>query len=775
MDIAENILQTYENQISSCYGAQPRLGQVQMSLDIAEFLYNSDKRIMFVEAPVGTGKTLGSLIPVLSFTKQKCLHITYATATKSLQNQIYTKDVKLLRQIKILTDESIILAMGKDNYVCLDNLLSNKDKFKPKARFNEIRNAFQHVEFGFRAEIDKQIGSSLSNKEWDLIKIQKEQRNCDRTDCPGHNYRKQFHRNPYLTITNHSQLIQSQINIDKGSREIVSVMPGVIIIDEAHLFDENFLGVVQKSLNIGKLRKILRDNKKLNIKKDIDVMQAELNKVERRKYGLSSRHEISPNMKKALANVQKELQKHEEISISGKGDLKEKSPYSDVLDIIHNILDESNYTSWFTVDSGEQFFYIPKQFFENFLDMIQKLSKNNKIIFLSGTLTVSTEPEKEITEKWGLNNFIYKQYNSPFSPGDQVYLYLPHNGFVNRRKRYPYSKEIVRKAVKPLCQEVKGGMLILSNSLELKDALGENMGSNFMKRKVLIQGAKTNMQLTDSFKNDSSSILIGSGSFKSGFSVEGKALQTVVITALPFPVGNDPFIKLKIQRFASNNNTKDKRKILLQLMQTDLEQSMGRLVRTIKDYGVIYICDSRLYKMDYGPKDRKWLELKGYRISNSLNGIPKFLKKAPRRIKRNIAENEGKYSRSLLRIPSIRSTPQISGALRRKINKNKKIVIKQAPRSIEDYKTKIRGWQKGFNRDNPINRIQFRGLEKANSTAELIKICGDAAWRIGYDPDALLRNVFGEKYVKGAYKPDYNLENRTSGQVKVTKIKESLS
>lgn len=210
-------------------------------------------------------------------------------------------------------------------------------------------------------------------------------------------------------------------------------------------------------------------------------------------------------------------------------------------------------------------------------------------------------------------------------------------------------------------------------------------------------------------------------------------------------------------------------------MQTDLEQSMGRLVRTIKDYGVIYICDSRLYKMDYGPKVRKWLELKEYRISNSLNGIPKFLKKAPRRIKRNIAENEGKYSRSLLRIPSIRSTPQISGALRRKINKNKKIVITQVPRSIEDYKTKIRGWQKGYNRDNSINKIQFRGLEKANSTAELIKICGDAAWRIGYDPDALLRNVFGEKYVKGAYKPDYNLENRTSGQVKVTKIKESLS
>lgn len=775
MDIAQNILQTYENQVSSFYGAQPRLGQVQMSLDIAEFLYNSSKKIMFVEAPVGTGKTLGSLIPVLSFTKQKGLHITYATATKSLQNQIYTKDVKLLRQIKILTDESIILAMGKDNYACINNLLSNKNKFKPKARFAEVLNALQHVEFGFRAEIDKQIGSPLSNREWDLIKIQKEQRNCDRADCPGHNYRKQFHRNPYLTITNHSQLIQSQINIDEGNREIVSVIPGVIIIDEAHLFDENFLGVVQKSLNISKLRKILRDNKKLNIKKDIDVMQSEFNKAKRRKYGLSSRHEISLNMKKALTNIQKELQKNEKISISEKGDLKEKSLYSDILDIIHNILDEANYTSWFTVDNGNQFFYIPKKFFDDFLELIRKLTKRNKIIFLSGTLTVSEEREKEISEKWGLKNFIYKPYDSPFSPGEQVYLYLPHSGFVNRRKRYQYSKEIIRKAVKPLCQEVKGGMLILSNSLELKDALGENMGSHFMKRKVLVQGNKTNMQLTELFKNDSSSILIGSGSFKSGFSIEGKALQSVVITALPFPVANDPFVELKIHKFAHSNSNKDKFRIRLQLMKTDLEQSIGRLVRTIKDFGVIYICDSRLYKMKYGPEVRNWLKSKGYKISNNLDGLPNFLEKAPQRIDRNIAKNEEEYSRDLLRIPSIRSTSKISGALRRKINKNKRIVIKQAPRSVADYKAKIRRWQTGYNTDNPINKIQFRGIEKANSTAELIKICGDAAWRIGYDPDALLRNVFGEKYVKGAYKPDYNLENRTSGQVKVTRIKESLS
>lgn len=749
MDIAKSILETYENKISGFYGTQPRLGQVQMSLDIADFLYNSDKKIMFVEAPVGTGKTLGSLIPVLSFTKQKGLNITYATATKSLQNQIYTKDIPLLQQIKILNDDSIILAMGKDNYACLDNLLNNEDKFKSEERFDEVANAFLNVKSGFRSEFDKELKSPLTNKEWNLIKIQKKQRDCRRDSCPGHNYRRQFHRNPYLTITNHSQLIQSQININEGEREIVSVMPGVIVIDEAHLFNENFLGVAQKNLNIATLRKLAENNDKLsNIKKDISVMDSEFKKIERKKYGLNSRHEISVKMREALSNVQKELQKHERVTISQNGNLNEKGEIANILNTIHNILDESNHTSWITVDNGRQFFNIPKNFFDNFQKLIKQLTNRNKIIFLSGTLTIDKEPEKEIRKEWGIEDFIYKKYSSPFSPGDQVYLYLPRGGFLNRNKKDLHSKEIIRKAVKPLCRKVNGGMLILSNSLELKDDIGKNMGSDFMKRRVLIQGNKTNMQLTELFKNDFSSVLIGSGSFKSGFSVEGEALQSVVITTLPFSVGNDPFVELKIQRFASSNSKKDKFKIRLRLMQIDLEQSIGRLIRSIDDYGVIYICDSRLYKMKYGPEVRKWLEAKGYRISNSLRGIPKFLETAPQRIQKNISENEGEYSRDLLEIPSIQSTRQISGALRRQINKRKRIIIKKSPKSVDDYRNKIRKWQRGYNADHPLNPIRFEGLNKAKSMLELQSICKNAAYKIDYNSDALLRNIFGKDYME---------------------------
>ena len=55
---------------------------MRMSLDIADFLYNSNKQVMFVEAPVGTGKTQGTLIPVLNYAEKKNRRITNSTSTK---------------------------------------------------------------------------------------------------------------------------------------------------------------------------------------------------------------------------------------------------------------------------------------------------------------------------------------------------------------------------------------------------------------------------------------------------------------------------------------------------------------------------------------------------------------------------------------------------------------------------------------------------------------------------------------------------------------------
>ena len=155
---------------------------------------------------------------------------------------------------------------------------------------------------------------------------------------------------------------------------------------------------------------------------------------------------------------------------------------------------------------------------------------------MSGTLTSNHDSKEEIKSIWGINNFDYKSYESPFSPKNQIYLCLPKNGFEFTRNKDRMVKPIITNCIKPLCKRVKGGVLILSNSLELKDKIKNGMGDRYENRNVFSQGNDNVNELSEKFKKDKSSILIASGSFKTGFSVKGKALQAVVITSLPFPL-----------------------------------------------------------------------------------------------------------------------------------------------------------------------------------------------------------------------------------------------
>ena len=122
MNISEKIIEDYKLKVAPFYKSDPRLAQVQMSLDIADFLFNSNKRVMFVEAPVGTGKTLGVLIPSYLYAQLNGKKITYATATKNLQRQIFEDDIPDMKKMDIFKNNNVILAMGKDNYACIKNV-----------------------------------------------------------------------------------------------------------------------------------------------------------------------------------------------------------------------------------------------------------------------------------------------------------------------------------------------------------------------------------------------------------------------------------------------------------------------------------------------------------------------------------------------------------------------------------------------------------------------------------------------------------------------------
>ena len=105
----------------------PRAPQRQMIADVAKTLAGDEGRHLAIEAPTGVGKTLSYLIPGIAIAREEQKTLVVSTANVALQDQIFSKDLPLLR--KIIPDLRFTAAFGRGRYVCPRNLtaLSSSD------------------------------------------------------------------------------------------------------------------------------------------------------------------------------------------------------------------------------------------------------------------------------------------------------------------------------------------------------------------------------------------------------------------------------------------------------------------------------------------------------------------------------------------------------------------------------------------------------------------------------------------------------------------------
>lgn len=97
-------------------GYEQRRSQVRMLEAVGAAL--NDEGQLVVEAGTGTGKSLAYLLPAAEFAIQNSERIVVSTNTINLQDQLYLKDMPLVRQI--VEDElRVSLLKGRNNYLCL--------------------------------------------------------------------------------------------------------------------------------------------------------------------------------------------------------------------------------------------------------------------------------------------------------------------------------------------------------------------------------------------------------------------------------------------------------------------------------------------------------------------------------------------------------------------------------------------------------------------------------------------------------------------------------
>ncbi len=109
-------------------GFVPREQQIIMAEKIVEVIDQQD--VLIAEAGTGTGKTFAYLVPALISGKK----VIVSTGTKTLQDQLFTKDIPRLLTAMSLKIKARLLK-GRNNYLCLHRY--HKAALMPISRFPE--------------------------------------------------------------------------------------------------------------------------------------------------------------------------------------------------------------------------------------------------------------------------------------------------------------------------------------------------------------------------------------------------------------------------------------------------------------------------------------------------------------------------------------------------------------------------------------------------------------------------------------------------------------
>ena len=93
-----------------------RSQQAAMAMKVASTFNRS--QFLLAEAPTGVGKSLAYLLPATWWTSQNKEKVIISTQTKSLQSQLFYKDLPQIREA-VSYDFKVTLLKGKSNYICL--------------------------------------------------------------------------------------------------------------------------------------------------------------------------------------------------------------------------------------------------------------------------------------------------------------------------------------------------------------------------------------------------------------------------------------------------------------------------------------------------------------------------------------------------------------------------------------------------------------------------------------------------------------------------------
>lgn len=592
-------------------GYQPRAGQLEMAAQIADAL--RDQRNLIAEAGTGTGKTFAYLIPAILSGRK----VIVSTGTKNLQDQLFNKDLPLIRRVLSRQPFRASLLKGRGNYLCtyrLAQALHNAFGYQQQeaAALAQIHDWAQRTRSGDISEVaDIQDGDPV----W--FHATSTTDNCLGQECPDYadcflvKARKQA-QEADIVVVNHHLLCADWSIRETGFGELLPA-PEVVIIDEAHQLADiasGFLGVTVSGKQLvdladDTLAEYLTDAKDMpELRTACDDLKLEVKDM-RLAFGLEVRRgewqEISGNPKLvgALENLQRQLQRLtaqlEVAATRGKG-LDSCWQRAKALDEQLETLateQDGQWIKWYeTFGKSFALSRTPLDIAGEFRRFMHRHQAT--WIFTSATLSVARN-FNHFARSLGLDSSQGRSWESPFDYPRQALFYHP------RGLPQPNDPEFTDKImdfIVPVLEASRGRAFVLFTSHRALQRAAQLLAER-IDYPLLVQGSRAKGALLEQFKQLGHAVLLATASFWEGVDVRGEALSCVIIDKLPFASPGDPVLKARLAALEQQGrNPFFEYQLPAAIIM--LRQGVGRLIRDVNDRGVLMVCDPRLLKRSYG-------------------------------------------------------------------------------------------------------------------------------------------------------------------------------
>jgi ATP-dependent DNA helicase DinG len=569
---------------------------------------------LIVEAGTGTGKTFAYLVPALLSGRS----VIISTGTRTLQDQLYRRDVPLLAKA-LGMPVKIALLKGRANYLCRHRLdlatqqgsLLGPERGAARALARVSRWAAT-TKSGDLAELTDLPEQSAI---WPSITSTRE--NCLGQECP------QFSRchvvdarrnaqSAAIVVVNHHLLLADLALKDEGFGDL---LPGAeaVILDEAHQVPDIAAQFFGEMWSVRQVQLLMRDiTAELSAAAirapsiveavlGIDAHLEGLRFALQRGAGRYEWSELPDSFLDALPDIETALSEvAEQLDGLGAGAgtancSRRASTLANGLAALRELPDEAGLRWVEAGANGMLLQFTPFEIAERLREYVE--SRPCAWVFTSATLAIGDD-FSHFAARVGLPDARTLRIDSPFDYLTQARLFLPPR---MPDPAHPSYADKFIDACAPLLEASGGRAFLLYTSYR-----GLAEGVRALKARfptpafpVLVQGEAPREALLNRFRELGNAVLLATGSFWEGVDVKGEALSIVAIDKLPFAAPDDPLLKARLEGIRRRGGNPFFEYQLPQAVLA-LKQGVGRLIRDFDDFGVIVIGDPRLKTKSYG-------------------------------------------------------------------------------------------------------------------------------------------------------------------------------